>query len=188
MQIPSALLLLALAGCLPSRTPVSAPSAAHADSGLSNLVARISADSPRLVRLSSRETGRLEGDRVSLMGDSVVLNTGAGMRAIAIVKVDSVWIQTTAARIVGIIAAVPCALFGAWVGGFIGGDPDGNPSPQREILFPIIGMLGGGAVCGAVGAGVGSLIPLWRLEYPRPSEDATEDPGGSASFREVEIR
>ena len=173
MQIPSALLVLALAGCLPSRTPVSAPSAAHADSSLSSLVARISADNPRLVRLSSRETGRLEGDRVSFLGDSVLLNTGAGMRAIAMANVDSVWIQTTAARIVGIIAAVPCALFGALVGGFIGGDPDGNPSPLREILFPIIGMLGGGAVCGSVGAGVGSLIPLWRLEYPRPSEDAT---------------
>lgn len=126
-----------------------------------------------MVRLSSRETGRLEGDRVSLLGDSVLLNTGAGMRAIAMVNVDSVWIQTDAARIIGIIAAVPCALFGAMVGGFLGSDPDGGKhSPLSEILFPIIGLLGGGAVCGAVGAGVGSLIPRWQLEYPGPVEDA----------------
>jgi hypothetical protein len=172
MQIPIALLVLVLTGCLPSRTPVLAPSEAHADPSLTNLVARIDANNPRLVRLSSSETGRLEGDRVSLLGDSVFLNTDAGMRAIATVNVDSVWIQSTAARIVGIIAAVPCALFGASVGGFIGSDPDGNPTPLRGILFPVIGMVGGGAVCGLIGAGIGSLIPRWQLEYPRPSDDA----------------
>ena len=168
-----AVLVLLLAECLPRRSCAQSPSAAHTGSSLSSIVARVSADSSRSVRLSSRETGRLEGHRLSVLGDSVLLNTDSGLRAIGIANIDSLWVQRgTAAPIFGIIAAVPCALFGAMVGGTIGGDPDSNGSRRREILLPIVGLLGGSAVCGSVGAGIGSLIPRWRLEYPQLSEDA----------------
>jgi hypothetical protein len=173
LQILIAVLVLVPGECLPSGSRAQNPSGAHIDSSLSTIVARISADSARLVRLSSRETGRIEGDRFTLLADSVSLKTASGIRAIAIANVDSLWVRGTATRLFGIIAAVPCALFGAMVGGFIGGDPDGQPSPGRELLFPIVGLLGGGAICGTVGAGVGSLIGRWRLEYPQPSEDST---------------
>jgi hypothetical protein len=173
IQTLMAVLVLVLAECLPSRSRAQNPSEAHTDSGWSDIFARVSADSARLVRLSSPETGRLEGYRLSRFGDSVYLNTDSGVRAIAMAKVDSLWIQGTAARLFGIIAGVPCALFGAMVGGFIGGDPDSRGSPRRELLLSIVGLLGGGAVCGSVGVGVGSLIRRWQLEYPRPSEDAT---------------
>jgi len=168
-----AVMVLVVAECLPSRSRAQSPSEAGSDSGWSNIFARVSADSARLVRLSSRETGRLEGNHLSQLGDSVYLNTDSGVRAIATANVDSLWTQGTAARLVGIIAAVPCALFGAMVGGFVGGDPDGGGSPRREMLFSIIGLLGGGAVCGSVGAAIGSLIWRWQLEYPAPPEDAT---------------
>jgi hypothetical protein len=132
-------------------------------------------DSLQTIRVTSRETGRLEGDGVSLIDDSLFVNTWSGLRAIAVANIDSVWIyRGTAAPILGLIAAVPCALYGAAVGGFIAGDPDGGRhSAAQGILLPIIGLVAGGAVCGLVGAGVGSLIERWRLEYVRPSPGAT---------------
>ena len=149
--------------------------AAHPDSSLRDAIARIGADKNRMVRFTSRETGRIEGNHVSLIGDSVFLNTDWGVRAIALTRVDSLWIQSgTAAPIMGIIAAVPCALFGAMVGNFIGGDPDSKGSPGRAIVGLFLGFVGGAFVCGSVGAIVGSLILRWQLEYPRP---ATESPG-----------
>ena len=140
---------------------------ASADSGLGTAVARVNADQPRAVRLSSRVTGRVEGDRISLVGDSVFLHTGSEVHAMALSDVDSMWIQRgSAAPILGLIAAVPCAVFGGLVGSFIGGDPDSNGSPRRATGLLLIGMLGGGALCGSVGAGIGSLIRRWQLEYP----------------------
>jgi hypothetical protein len=162
-----ALLVLVVAESLPSRCPAQNAPARHADSSLLNSLIRVSADSSRSVRLASHETGRLDGRRVSLVGDSVFLDTYSGMRAIAVADVDSVWVQRgTAALLVGIITGFPCAAFGAMIGGFIGGDPDSKGSPGREALLTIVGFLGGGLVCGSVGAAVGSLIRRWELEYP----------------------
>ena len=166
-----AVLVLALAACFHSGSRAQNPSTIHTDSSLSDIIERISADSTRVVRLSSHETGRLEGDGLYLLADSVYLNTDSGVRAFRMASVDSLWIGGTAARLIGIIAAVPCALYGAMVGGFLGSDPDGNGSEGRGLLFSVIGLLGGGAVCGMVGAGVGSLIWRWELEYPLPSVD-----------------
>lgn len=172
-QTPMALLALLLAGSLPSRGQAQSPPAPHADSNLRNSVSRISADNQRSVRLASRETGRVEGNRLSLLGDSVLLNTDSGVRAIALVNVDSLWVQHgTAAPILGIIAGVPCAVFGGLVGALAGG-PDSSGGSGRAAAGILIGMLGGGFVCGSVGAGIGSLIRRWRLEYARPAEAAT---------------
>ena len=172
-QTVMALLVLAFAESLPSRCRAQSPPA-HADSSLLNSLARIGVDSQRSVRLATRETGRIEGYRVSLIGDSVFLNTDPGVRAIAVVNVDSVWVQRgTAALLVGFITGLPCALFGAMVGDFIGGDPDSQGSPGRATVGMLLGFLGGGLVCGSVGAGIGSLIRRWRLEYARPANTAT---------------
>ena len=168
------LLGLVLFASLPSRSWGQGPLTPGADSSLRNFVSRISADNHRSVRLTSRETGRVEGYRVSLLGDSVLLNTDSGVRAIALANIDSAWVQQgTAAPILGLIAGVPCAVFGGLVGAFIGGDPDSNGSNRRATIGILIGMLGGGFVCGSVGAGIGSLIRRWRLEYARPAEAAT---------------
>jgi hypothetical protein len=169
-----AVLLVVLAECFPNRSLAQSPSTVEADSSLRVIVTRISADNPRSVRLSSRATGRVEGNSVSLIRDSVFLSTDSGMRVIAVADVDSVWVQRgSAAPILGIITAVPCAVFGALVGGFIGGDPDSNGSPRREMLLTLGGFVGGALVCGSVGAAIGSSIRRWPLEYPSTPEDAT---------------
>ena len=169
-QILMALLGLVLSESLPTRSWAQSPPAPLADSSLRNSVSRISADSQRSVRVASREAGRAEGSHVSLLGDSVLLNTDSGVRAIALVNVDSIWVQHgTAAPILGIIAGVPCAVFGGLVGSLAGG-PDSSGGSGSAAVGIIIGMLGGGFVCGSIGAGIGSFIRRWRLEYARPTD------------------
>jgi hypothetical protein len=142
----------------------------HGESDLRSVVARISWDHRGSVRLASRETGRLEGHRVDLRGDSVLLDTDAGVRAIATVNIDSVWEQRGSdARILGIVAAVPCALYGALVGAFFASDPDSGGKPSHGALGGLIGGLLAGSACGAAGAIVGSLVRRWQLEYARPA-------------------
>jgi hypothetical protein len=168
------LLVFLLAESVPSGSRAQSRPESPGDSSLRSSLARIGADNPRLVRLTSRESGRLEGLRVHLLGDSVLLTTESGLRAIAVSNVDSVWLQNgTAAPILGIIAGVPCAVFGGLVGSFIGGDADSNGSPRREIVLGLVGFVGGAFVCGSVGAGIGSLIRRWKLEYARPAEAVT---------------
>ena len=166
-----AVLTVFLVGSLPSRALAQS---AQPDSTLRSTISHIAADTAQKIRVTSLATGRLEGNRVSLVDDSIFVTTESGTRAIAASNVDSVWLyRGTAAPILGVIAALPCALFGAAVGGFVGGDPDSQGSSGKAALFSIIGLLAGGAVCGSVGAGVGSLIERWRLEYVRASPGAT---------------
>jgi hypothetical protein len=90
------------------------------------------------------------------------------------VDVDSLWVQRgTAARTVGILTAVPCAVFGALVGEFIATDPDSNGSPGRGPLGALIGAVLFGAPCGGLGAVIGSFFPRWRLEYARIAQPIT---------------
>lgn len=169
-QTLMALLILVLGVSLPNRARAQDAPAPYADTSLRNSVTRISADSNQTVRLATRATGRLQGNNVSLRGDSVSVSTYSEILTVTVVDVDSMWVQRgTAAPIVGLIFGVPCALYGGLVGAFIGGDPDGNGSPRRATVGLIIGMAGGGAVCGSVGAVIGSLIRRWRLEYARPT-------------------
>lgn len=157
-------LILALALAIPLEAQDT-----HRESDLRSVIARIGDDNGGSVRLASRETGRLEGRSVDLRGDSVLLDNDAGVRAIATANVDSVWSRRgTAAGILGIVAAVPCALYGALVGGFIASDPDSGGKPSHGALGALIGALIAGAGCGAGGAAIGSLIPRWQLEYTRP--------------------
>ena len=164
----TAILALFLAASVSSRAGAQSGVTAQTDSTLRSTIVRIASDNRQTVRITSPETGRLEGNGVSLLDDSMFVNTESGLRAIAVANVDSLWIyRGTAAPLLGLIAAIPCALYGAAAGGFIGTDPDGQPSSAKGIVFPIIGLVAGGAVCGLVGAGVGSLIERWRLEYVR---------------------
>lgn len=167
-------LVLAFGASLPNRARAQTPPAAYADTNLRNSVSRAGADRNRTVRLTSRATGRVQGNRVSLLGDSVSVSDYAEVHMIAVVDVDSMWVQHgSAAPIVGLILGVPCALFGGMVGSFIGSDPDSNGSPRRATVLLILGMAGGGFVCGSAGAFIGSWFPRWRLEYVRPTEAAT---------------
>jgi MFS family permease len=93
-------------------------------------------------------------------------------------EVDSLWVQGTAAVLVGMVAALPCAIFGGMVGDFIGGDPDGNGTPRRALVYSLIGLAVGGAMCGTAGTIFGSFIPRWRLEYARSGGRYDQVQGG----------
>jgi hypothetical protein len=164
-----AVLILILAGSLPSYAQTETATASRADSSLYRVLTRISEHGPRSVRLTSHATGRVQGTSLELRGDSIYVVSDQGVRALLVGEVDSVWVQGTAALLVGILTAVPCAIFGLMVGTFIGGDPDSQGSSGKAIVEGLIGAIGGGFLCGVVGAGFGSLIPQWRLEYARPA-------------------
>jgi hypothetical protein len=164
-----AVLILILGHLLPCSAQAQVATSSRADSSLYRVLTRISEHGPRTVRLTSQATGRVQGGSLELRGDSVFVVSDQGLRPIPVGDVDSLWVQGDAALLVGIIAAVPCAIFGLMVGTFIGGDPDSQGSSGKAIVDGLIGAIGGGFLCGVVGAGFGSLIPQWRLEYARPS-------------------
>lgn len=142
---------------------------AQRDSVLRDALMRASSES-RAVRMTSHLPGRIEGERVSLRGDSVIVVGDNGNRAVALADIDSLWVQRgTAAFAVGIVAAIPCAIFGGLVGSFIGGDPDSNGSPNRSTIMGLLGFALGGLVCGGVGAEIGSMFERWPLAYARPA-------------------
>jgi hypothetical protein len=164
-----AVLIFILADLGASYAQAQTATASRADSSLYRTLTRISEGRPRTVRLTSQATGRVRGSSLELRGDSVFVINDQGLRPIPVGEVDSLWVQGDAALLVGIITAVPCAIFGLMVGTFIGGDPDSQGSSGKAIVEGLIGAIGGGFLCGVVGAGFGSLIPQWRLEYARPS-------------------
>jgi hypothetical protein len=152
--------------CSP-RTGLQFAPAPSTDSDLQRLLTGIGEHPQRIARLTTQSSGRIEGNDVDLRGDSVLVATEQGPRAFQVAEVDSLWVQGTAAVVVGMVAALPCAIFGGMVGDFIGGDPDGNGTTGRALAYSLIGLAVGGVVCGSAGAILGSLIPRWRLEYVR---------------------
>ncbi len=169
-----AVLVLLIADFLPSGASAQNAVAPRWDSGLNRVVARISSDVPRSVRLVSHRIGRVKGDRAYLRGDSLLVLSARESRAVALVDIDSLWVQRgSAAHMLGIVAAVPCAVYGGLLGAFLATDPDNLGRPGRGPAGALtVGALGG-VICGSLGAGIGSLIKRWRLEYARPPEAAT---------------
>jgi len=165
--LPSLLVVLSLFLACSPRTGLRIAPAPSTDSDLQELLTSIGEHPQRIVRLTTQSSGRVEGNNVDLRGDSVLVATEQGPRAFHMTEVDSLWVQGTAAVLVGMVAALPCAIFGSMVGDFIGGDPDGNGTPGRALAYSLIGLAVGGVVCGSAGAILGSLIPRWRLEYAR---------------------
>lgn len=164
-----AVVVLVFAGCVPSYRRAQSVSASAPDSSLQRVVSRIALE-PNTVRLARRGTGRAEGYGLRVFGDSVSLHSDGRVRTIAVVDVDSLWVQRgTAALTVGILAAIPCAVFGALIGEFIATDPDSNGRPGRGPYGALIGAVLFGAPCGGLGAAIGSLFHRWRLEYARNS-------------------
>ena len=161
--------VLAFAGPIASSARAQS-AASQSDSSLQRVVFRIALE-PHDVRLASHGTGRVQGYGLHVVGDSVWVDTDRGAHTIAMVDIDSLWVQHgTAALTVGIIAAVPCAVFGALVGEFIATDPDSNGRPGRGPLGALIGAVLGGAPCGGLGAVIGSFFRRWRLEYARTAQ------------------
>jgi hypothetical protein len=158
-----------LAGSIANSGRAQIPIKPNSDSSIYSVLARISEESMRSVRITTSATGRLDGRKLQLRGDSALLVGERETRAIGVAQIDSVWTQRSSlAAVVGLIAAVPCAVLGAAAGAFFGGDRDSGGSPARQKSGAVVGAVAGGLFCGAVGAGIGSTIRPWRLEYARP--------------------
>jgi hypothetical protein len=107
-------LLLGVATSLPSRVPAQR-TASYADSLLYHVLAQIGEDNPHTFRILNHEGILVQGRGAHLIGDSVVLVSHQKEFAIAVVDVDSLWMQRgTAALAVGVLSAIPCALFLGW--------------------------------------------------------------------------
>jgi hypothetical protein len=103
--------------------------------------------------------------------DTVVVIGRSSERAIALADIDSVWMRRDAARGLGLVGAGACALAAVALGTAVANDPD---SGGGSVVGPVIGIgIVGGAICGAGGWLIGSVIKTWRLEYARPFESST---------------
>jgi hypothetical protein len=132
------------------------------DPGLRTLLAGIE-EREHGVLIVTRATGRVEAAGLLVSGDSVALAMSAHPNAIAMVAIDSVWERRSAAGLAGVITGVPCAIFFGMVGQMLGADNGGNDGTRGFL----IGVAGGGALCGSFGAVLGSFIPRWHLKYAR---------------------
>ena len=122
-------------------------------------------------RVFSRADGNFQGHELLLRGDTVVVVDFGSERAIALADIDSVLVRRDAGRTMGLVFGGLCAIIGGGLVGSIATGPDsGGGSPLPAIAF---GAAVGGAICGAAGWLVGSLIQTWQLEYPVPLESST---------------
>lgn len=118
-----------------------------------------------MVRLRGRgveATGRL----LALTAGVATLQTETGNRTAALASVDSIWVRGHATRTGAIVgAAVGSVLFGAFVAAVAAGlcetDCD-NEGLKGAVVGGVLGAAGGGLL----GAGIGILIPKWRLRFP----------------------
>jgi len=134
--------------------------AQSADSVLAPLVPKTS-----MIRLRTQGT-EMTGRLLALTSGVATLETTSGNRTASLASVDSIWVRGRATKSGAIIGGVAGAvLFGAFVGYAVSGlcevDCD-NSFIEGALVGGALG-LGGGAL---LGAGVGALIPKWRLRFP----------------------
>ena len=119
------------------------------------------------VRIES-ERRQLEG--VFLRGDAgaLLLSSDEGERRVRMDSVSRLWTRGRATKTGAIVGAIAGGAFGVFVGAVTNSFCSSgffdvvDPCPEA---IPILG-LGGSAIGGAVGAGVGALIPKWHRRYP----------------------
>ena len=119
------------------------------------------ADSGAMFRLRVMTGAQHEGRLVRF--DSTAVELG-GAPAVPLAQVNRLWKRGSAWRTGGVVGAVIVAA-GAWgLASFRNSMCDGCSHPDS-----VRGWAVRGAVVGfALGAGVGSLIPIWRRAHPLP--------------------
>jgi hypothetical protein len=134
--------------------------AQSADSVLAPLVPKTS-----MIRLRTQGT-EMTGRLLALTSGVATLETTSGNRTASLASVDSIWVRGRATKSGAVIGGVAGAvLFGAFVGYAVSGlcevDCD-NSFIEGALVGGALGV-GGGAL---LGAGIGALIPKWRLRFP----------------------
>lgn len=122
------------------------------------------------LRIHVRNGLRVDDPKPRLANDSVLIQVGRSPQMLAFSEIDSVWVQRgTRAGLLGAIAAVPCAIFGALAVHALATDPDGSGGPGDGPKGAAVGAVMGTLACGLPGLALGSLIKRWRLLYPAPA-------------------
>lgn len=133
------------------------------------------------VRVQTQAGDVLEGV-LRLSGDSVVLEAGAGRRAIGQGDVRSVWYPVRTTR----TGAVVGALAGGGAGGaFMGllALVAGGSGGEKATMVGI-GVLGGAAAGGLLGGVVGAAVPHWVRAFPAGDETPAAAPEVTLSGEE----
>jgi hypothetical protein len=169
------LVILVLAGLVTNVAHAQSVGPSQPDSVLRRILVRVEADMQEdgyhRTRVVSRAAGRFQGHELLVRGDTVVVMDFGSQRAIALADIDSVWVRRDAGRTLALVFGGLCAIVGGGVAGSIATGPDsGSGSPLPAIAFA---AAVGGAICGAAGWLVGSLVQTWELEYPVPLESST---------------
>jgi hypothetical protein len=119
-------------------------------------------------------TGEVIEGTFRLGRDSVLLDTDARLRAVALGDVRAVWYrQRETWRAARVGAAIGAAAGSAWLGllGLVT-----TATAGETVALMGVGALGGGAAGGVLGAVVGAAVPRWTLAYPFGVADAPRVP------------
>lgn len=119
------------------------------------------------VRIRVHGRDRIESRIRSLQAESLTLQLVGDSAAFDVAAIDSLWVRGRATRTGAIAGAavVGVASFAFW-GGLctaLNDGPGGCKDWGRVTAYSVAGA-GGGAL---IGAGVGALVPKWRLRYAR---------------------
>ena len=107
--------------------------------------------------------GLVEGV-VSNSPNLVMLRTADGSTIeVPAPSVDSLWVRSTHARTGALIGG---AVAGIGLGAFLAYHVNHNPYTARNTVAGGLGLVGGGALGGLVGAKIGEGSPQWQLRVP----------------------
>ena len=121
------------------------------------------------VRIDGETLGRIEGRFLRATPDSGVVVLQAAERGVPVAAITSLWERgkatKTGAIVGGVVGAAALGTL-ASVGCSIARSDDGKVGNEDQfadcaVLGALLGLVGGGAL----GTGVGALIPKWHLRY-----------------------
>ena len=120
------------------------------------------------VRADIARLGRVEGQFVTANETIVTLTSHGASTQVPLLDLERLWVRRRATGRGALIGAAVGVVTGVVAGlaiSSIACEPvDGGDCTAAEVAA-VTGLLGG-AGGGLIGAGVGSLIPIWRLRFP----------------------
>ena len=118
------------------------------------------------VRIRFHGGDRIESRIRSLQAESLALQLVGDSAAFDVAAIDSLWVRGRATRTGAIAGAavVGVASFAFWAAFCKGLSGSGGCEAWGRVTGISVAGAGGGAL---IGAGVGALVPKWRLRYAR---------------------
>lgn len=121
----------------------------------------------RRIRIAPSDGPVVEGMLVAREGLHLVLRYDARLDRVPLARIDQLWERGRATGIGALIGGITGGAVGTALGLLIGEVICDNEDCDANTLEAVALLGGGGAAGGALlGAGIGSLIPKWRLRFP----------------------